>query len=100
LFEIRSRPCADVRLTFTLAGLLPANRANYFRRISSGEGIRRTAVGDRYVLEHMRAHGCNIGGEPSGQEAHFQVLLDASLHSEHFPEKWQPVRRRKCDQPN
>ncbi len=26
----------------------------------------RTAVGDRYVLEEMLAHGYNLGGEPSG----------------------------------
>jgi phosphoglucosamine mutase len=26
----------------------------------------RTPVGDRYVLEHMREHNYNVGGEPSG----------------------------------
>ncbi|WP_375205226.1 phosphoglucosamine mutase [Hyphococcus sp.] len=34
----------------------------------SGEGLalQRTKVGDRYVVEEMRAKGINVGGEPSG----------------------------------
>jgi phosphoglucosamine mutase len=31
-----------------------------------GLALARTAVGDRYVLEHMREHGFNVGGEQSG----------------------------------
>jgi phosphoglucosamine mutase len=32
----------------------------------AGIEVRETAVGDRYVLEEMRAHGFTLGGEQSG----------------------------------
>ncbi|HEY7550787.1 MAG TPA: phosphoglucosamine mutase [Hyphomicrobiaceae bacterium] len=37
-------------------------------RYLSGLGLKlvRTPVGDRYVVEHMRKHGYNVGGEQSG----------------------------------
>jgi len=39
---------------------------------SKGLELFRTQVGDRYVVEHMRQHGFNVGGEQSGHI----VLLD------------------------
>ena len=33
---------------------------------SIGLEMARTPVGDRYVVEHMREHGYNVGGEQSG----------------------------------
>lgn len=32
----------------------------------AGLSLARTQVGDRYVVEHMRQHGFNLGGEQSG----------------------------------
>ncbi|MCQ4634410.1 phosphoglucosamine mutase [Shinella sp. CPCC 100929] len=33
---------------------------------AKGLGLERTKVGDRYVVEHMRQHDYNVGGEQSG----------------------------------
>ncbi len=50
-------------------GIVATVMSNYgFERYLNSIGIEliRTQVGDRYVLEQMREHGYNIGGEPSG----------------------------------
>jgi phosphoglucosamine mutase len=51
------------------AGIVATIMSNLgLERYLGGIGLNlvRTAVGDRYVLEHMRAHGFNLGGEQSG----------------------------------
>ena len=44
-------------------------------RFVAGLGLKleRTQVGDRYVVEHMRKRGINLGGEQSGQIIHGDV---------------------------
>jgi phosphoglucosamine mutase len=55
------------RLTGTcIAGTVMTNFGLERYLGTMGLGLVRAAVGDRYVLELMREHGCNIGGEPSG----------------------------------
>ncbi|MET0257119.1 MAG: phosphoglucosamine mutase [Methylobacterium sp.] len=57
----------DERLT--QPGLVATIMSNLgLERFLGGLGLNlaRTAVGDRYVLEHMREHGYNLGGEQSG----------------------------------
>jgi len=57
----------DERLT--KPGIVATIMSNLgLERYLSGIGLTlaRTAVGDRYVLEHMREHGFNVGGEQSG----------------------------------
>ncbi len=51
------------------AGVVATVMSNLgLERYLAKEGLKlhRTKVGDRYVVEHMRAHGINIGGEQSG----------------------------------
>jgi len=50
-------------------GLVATQMSNLgLERYLAGLGLTlvRTKVGDRYVVEHMRAHGFNVGGEQSG----------------------------------
>jgi phosphoglucosamine mutase len=57
----------DGRLaTGTVVATVMSNLALERHLDALGIALTRTAVGDRYLLENMRAHGHNIGGEPSG----------------------------------
>ncbi len=49
-----------------IVGTVMCNLALERHLAGLGLKLERTQVGDRYVLEHMREHGYNVGGEPSG----------------------------------
>ena len=50
----------------TIVGTVMSNLGFTLMGKEQGINIVQTAVGDRYVLEHMIEHGYNIGGEQSG----------------------------------
>jgi phosphoglucosamine mutase len=61
-----------------------------------GLSLTRTPVGDRYVLEHMREHGHNVGGEPSGHI----ILSDYTTTGDGFVAALQVLSvLKKLDQP-
>jgi phosphoglucosamine mutase len=49
-----------------IVGTVMSNLGLERRMHELGLELVRTPVGDRYVLEHMREHGYNVGGEQSG----------------------------------
>ncbi|MDT5013151.1 MAG: phosphoglucosamine mutase [Mycobacterium sp.] len=50
----------------TLVATVMSNLGLHLAMRAQGIGIRTTAVGDRYVLEELRAGGYTLGGEQSG----------------------------------
>lgn len=60
----------------TVVGTVMTNRGLEMRLARSGVSLHRTAVGDRYILEKLRADGLVLGGEPSGH-----ILLPTLAHA-------------------
>jgi phosphoglucosamine mutase len=58
-----------------VVGTLMTNLALELALASRGIALKRTAVGDKYVLEEMLRSGINLGGEPSGH----LIFADFSL---------------------
>ncbi len=57
----RGELCGD-----TVVGTVMANRGLVRALAREGISFAETPVGDKYVYEYMNAHGCCLGGEPSG----------------------------------
>jgi phosphoglucosamine mutase len=58
-----------------VVGTLMTNLALEIALAGQGIGLKRTPVGDKYVLEEMIRSGINLGGEPSGHI----IFADLSL---------------------
>jgi phosphoglucosamine mutase len=58
-----------------VVGTLMTNLALELTLARQGIGLKRTAVGDKYVLEEMLRSGISLGGEPSGH----LIFADLSL---------------------
>ena len=53
-------------LNGSVVGTVMSNRGLEVALRARGIALHRAKVGDRHVLEMMRAHGCTVGGEASG----------------------------------
>lgn len=63
-----------------VVGTLMTNLGLELALSQRGIGLKRTAVGDKYVLEEMVRSGINLGGEPSGHI----IFSDASMAGDGF----------------
>jgi phosphoglucosamine mutase len=64
-----------------VVGTLMTNLALEIALAGQGIGLKRAAVGDKYVLEEMLRSGINLGGEPSGHIifAHLSLAGDGII---------------------
>jgi phosphoglucosamine mutase len=64
-----------------VVGTLMTNLALEIALARQGIGLKRVAVGDKYVLEEMLRSGINLGGEPSGHIifAHLSLAGDGII---------------------
>jgi len=64
-----------------VVGTLMTNLALEIALARQGIGLKRTAVGDKYILEEMLRSGISLGGEPSGHVifAHLSLAGDGII---------------------
>ena len=66
LFIVADARHASGLLNGSVVGTVMSNRGLEVALRARGIALHRAKVGDRHVLEMMRAHGCTVGGEASG----------------------------------